>query len=739
MSSRATLRLLPARLIRALLASGLVAGLAPGLALARPRTISVQGEDAIRQPPDGLPEPASENLREFLTWAHPVERGCRPPEQIEILDRWTGGLRVRFRVICARTEPIPRAEPIPRTDTLEAVLETREGPGVWQVAGGFEAGIEQVEGALRSAGLLEPGSPGSPPGLSPPRDPSIPADAVGPTRILARPRSIRETAPQYPEEAGRARLIGQAHVELLVDVPVSGEPQRARPLRGPDPDLGMRRAAVESVLKWRFLPATVSGLPVRAFLPVDVRFEGLPPESREWAHRALFQFDAIVSPNREAIEAARRSLDSGEPFKEVEASFLGGGPRAEGTRAEGAGVDGVRTGDWGMVAATGLPPALRKELHETRIGGYAGPVEADGVSYLVRKRGEIYYAIRSVEGDEVSYQILHQRNAPQGDAMKRLIESDVADFLAERRRRNYGNAAARLMGIRQTFMEIGRLEIRTDALSQEEVRMLGRVVEATVGAHEQLWAPIVPLRPFKDRVLVYAFARDADHEALHRLWGSRRAPAKDEPGTDPAGSAAAPAAWVPAGEYIPASRILAIPCQAMEGHLPVPIAIHEAVHMLEYERVYAPGVQPSKWFEEGLATYLGFSQVDSQLRIQPGNIHRSGTIVTEEIRVQFDPRAQLRDYLRRCREEGPVPLQKLLSSGAGAPFWVGEDSPRAYGASWTLVHYLRHGEKGRLRPEFQTYAALEARGEGGPGAFARLFGPDQAAFEAAWHAYEAGL
>jgi len=37
----------------------------------------------------------------------------------------------------------------------------------------------------------------------------------------------------------------------------------------------------------------------------------------------------------------------------------------------------------------------------------------------------------------------------------------------------------------------------------------------------------------------------------------------------------------------------------------VPIVIHEAIHMLDYERTYGPGDQPSKWFEEGLATYCG--------------------------------------------------------------------------------------------------------------------------------------
>jgi len=68
-----------------------------------------------------------------------------------------------------------------------------------------------------------------------------------------------------------------------------------------------------------------------------------------------------------------------------------------------------------------------------------------------------------------------------------------------------------------------------------------------------------------------------------------------------------------------------VPCERMSGHLPVPIVIHEAIHMLDYERTYGPGTAVEV-VRGRLATYFGFSQIGSRLNIEPGDIRRSGTI-----------------------------------------------------------------------------------------------------------------
>ncbi|HEV8701483.1 MAG TPA: hypothetical protein VGV60_09465 [Candidatus Polarisedimenticolia bacterium] len=632
-----------------------------------------------------------QRLTEFLGWAHPAGDGCGPPAGIRIVEKWAGGLMARYDIPCGDT-----------ARRLQGVFETRERDGVWQVAGGFEAEPERLGAALDAS--RRKAAEG---GLAPPAaNPGTETGPETPLGLITPPQVTRDSRPEYPEEAGRARLIGEARVELLVQVPPSGEPLRTRPLRGPDPDLGMRRAASEAALRWRFLPARLRGLPVTSFTPIDLVFTGLPPESRNWIHRALFHVEAIVSEDRRVVDEARVRLEAGEAFEALASgpSVLGGG-------------------DWGFVSAATLPAAARKALHEAPVGGYAGPVSAEGLHYLFLKKGEIYYALRPRPDAETSYQIVHQRNAPPGEALRLAVEGDIADYLAETRRQSYVNEAARQMGMRQVRKEIGQLLVHTDVLDDREIDRLGQVVEAAVRAHEAFWSPLVPLRPFNQQVLVFAWARQGDHDRLHRLWAPGRKPE----------------IWSYAGEYIPASRILSVPCEAMRGHLPIPILIHEAIHMLNYERTYQAGVRPSKWFEEGLATYFGYSQIGGQLSIEPGSIRRSGTIVAGDVMLQFDPRSPLNDYLKRIRDEGAIPLRPLLTARAGDPFWSGGRGDLAYNASWTLVHFLLHGDKGRYKAPFLEYARAEAAGEGGIETFAGLFGRDFAALETAWHRYEESL
>ena len=656
-----------------------------------------------RQYPD-VDDPVRGGLAEFLAWAHPATAECSAPDRIEIVERWPGVLRVRYEIPCGTRQ------------VWESILETREGEGVWQVAGGFETAPDLLERALAVDAFLPPTGgpdgatedPDQTAGAAPPGDDRDGVREEIPMGLVDMPVVESEVPPEFPEEAGRARLIGRATVELLVDVTPDGTPTRVRPLRGPDPDLGMRGAAIEAILRWRFLPASLSGRPVRSFTAISIPFQGLPPETRTWVHRALFHIEAFVWAHSREVDEARRRLAAGEPFPDVVAALGPTDPLA---------------GDRGLVPADSLPAAVRGALHEARVGTWVGPIEAGGRTYLLRKRAEVYYAIRSVAGGEVSYQIVHQRNAPGKDDLRRAIESDVAGYLAETRRFEYANEAARVMGIAQRRSAFGQLLIHTDVLQDDEIDLLGRVVEETIRVHEEFWSDVARLRPFTEQILVYAFARESDHDRLYRIWDAGK---RDGGAT-------------PAGEYTPASRILAIPCEATGGHLPVPVLIHEAIHMLDYERVYEEGVEPSEWFEEGFANYFGLSQFDSRLRLDPGEIRRSGTVTAGGVRVQFDPRAELRQHLRRRRDEGTVPLRRLLEANATSPLWGGERSSRAYGAAWTLVHFLIHGDGGSRRDTFLKYARLESRGEGGPEAFRRLFGPDLGALEEAWHTYEERL
>jgi TonB family protein len=608
-----------------------------------------------------------------------------------------------------------------------AILETREGSGVWQVAAGFEADEASIRDAIVTRKLRIPregsGFARTDPGEAAPSEaetakapaakglselmppPGNAEDGDRPLQVLRPPAPHRQSQPAYPEEAGRARLIGDARVQMLVDVNPAGVPLRARMLRGPDPDLGMRQAAMSAVLKWRFEPGLFEGRAVRYFTPIDITFNGLPPESRSWAHRALFDLQVLTYDDAAHAEEAAERLRAGRPIEEVS-------PEA------------ALDSEWGLTAASGLPAPVRAALHDGTIGLWAGPIDVEGTRWLVRKRGEVYFAVlpQATSGD-LQYQVVHQRGVPDSDELRRALDADTIDYAAGRKRREYMNEAARVMGLKQTRADVGQLVIRTDVLNEDEMRLIGSIVTAAHKAHQEFWSGVASLRLFREQVMVYAFAHRSDHQRVQATWLGLKGP---------------PAAFA-SGEYIPASRILAFPCEATAGHLPIPVVVHEAIHMLNYERVYPPRVQPSKWFEEGLANYFGLSQIGSQLHIDPGIIRRSGTIVAGQVRVQFDPRMELLEHRRLSRERGPVSLAELLEAGPDDGHWVGERSARLYGAAWTLVHFLLHGDRGRRADAFRQYAAREARGEGGPAAFKKLFGDDLTALEAAWHEYEEAL
>ena len=662
-------------------------------------------------------EPTMEQIAEFLSWAHPGVEGCDSPRDLRILEKWDERVWVRYLGGCDPNR------------VLGAVLEVRETHGVVQIVGGIEAPHQQIESvfnprgpeASRGTGGTDQGGP--PEMMEPP--PENEGEEIDPStgRIAVPAVPVKRVDAVTPEPAARSRLIGRAEVELLVEISPGGIPVRLRVLRGPDPDLGMRGAAVESVRNWRFRPAVLAGQPVRSFTPVEVTFEGLPPESQSWFHRALYRVSTIVSRDPDRISALLDRLSKGESFESV-----AGDDVLRSTPAP------FRSDGSGFISAFEIPLPLRRALHESPVGAPAGPVTVDDLHYLIVKRGEIYFAILSARSDEVSYRVLHKSNAPSGAGLKALVEEDINSYLSDARRQSFMNEAARLMGIRQTRTDIGRLSIHTDALDAEEISRLGEVVDATVRVHEDFWGPISPLRPFDQTIDVYAFSRTRDHDTLHRIWRTGREGDGDESSANSAAMM-----WSLAGEYVSSSRILSIPCETMLGHLPLPIVIHESVHMLNYERVYPSGYHPSEWFEEGLATYFSFSEVDSRLVIQPGQIRRTALIVSGDIRLQFDPRVRLREHLRRVEDEGPVPLTALIEAGADDPLWNGAWSIRAYGASWTLVHFLMNGERGEYRERFMEYAQQEARGKGGARMFRRLFGPDLAALEAAWHDYERRL
>ncbi len=85
---------------------------------------------------------------------------------------------------------------------------------------------------------------------------------------VVRPVLVERVEPQYTETARRVRLEGTVIVQAVIDE--EGRVVDVKILK-PLP-MGLDRAAVDAVSRWRFKPATLYGRPVKVYYSLTVNF-----------------------------------------------------------------------------------------------------------------------------------------------------------------------------------------------------------------------------------------------------------------------------------------------------------------------------------------------------------------------------------------------------------------------------------------------------------------------------------
>jgi TonB family protein len=81
---------------------------------------------------------------------------------------------------------------------------------------------------------------------------------------------VRETKPDYPSEAMRARIEGVVRLEAIVET--NGSVGSIRVRHSLDSVKGLDDSAVKTLRKWRFVAAKKDGVPVRSRISVDISF-----------------------------------------------------------------------------------------------------------------------------------------------------------------------------------------------------------------------------------------------------------------------------------------------------------------------------------------------------------------------------------------------------------------------------------------------------------------------------------
>jgi len=86
---------------------------------------------------------------------------------------------------------------------------------------------------------------------------------------VTRPEIINQVKPVYTELARRARVTGTVIVEAIIDQ--QGNVTNVRVLKGQP--MGLDKAAVDAVQRWKFKPAMLAGRPVKVYYVLTVNFQ----------------------------------------------------------------------------------------------------------------------------------------------------------------------------------------------------------------------------------------------------------------------------------------------------------------------------------------------------------------------------------------------------------------------------------------------------------------------------------
>jgi len=146
------------------------------------------------------------------------------------------------------------------------IVEVKNDPAP-DIGGGVPGGVPGgAEGGV--LGGVMGGIGGGPP--PPPTGAPSPPKRSGPYRVggdVKQPRQLVSVAPDYPPIARTAKVEGTVEVDAVIDE--QGNVVQARAVSGPKL---LFAAAVQAVVKWKYEPTTLDGMPVPIQMQVAVVF-----------------------------------------------------------------------------------------------------------------------------------------------------------------------------------------------------------------------------------------------------------------------------------------------------------------------------------------------------------------------------------------------------------------------------------------------------------------------------------
>ncbi|MEO8504587.1 MAG: TonB family protein [Acidobacteriota bacterium] len=171
-----------------------------------------------------------------------------------ILDRSTAAVKAYWQTMIFSGRAVPPPE---KPTAAEILSYVRANPG----GIGYLASGTALADGVKLLRVLASGSAASEPAGGAEEVLDVEGDVI-------KPEAISRKDPVYPDAARRARIEGTVTLEATIDK--RGKVTGARVLASLP--MGLDRAAVDALMKWKFKPATRSGQPVNVRYVVNITF-----------------------------------------------------------------------------------------------------------------------------------------------------------------------------------------------------------------------------------------------------------------------------------------------------------------------------------------------------------------------------------------------------------------------------------------------------------------------------------
>jgi hypothetical protein len=233
--------------------------------------------------------------------------------------------------------------------------------------------------------------------------------------------------------------------------------------------------------------------------------------------------------------------------------------------------------------------------------------------------------------------------------------------------------------------------IKSD-VAPERVLDLSIDIERAYLSFYELLGDVLNLYPFDEIPEIYVYSDEKD-------YGSPPNPGQ--------------VAW-----FAPVTNVLHVNASAAESAPTAAVAeLTEVLLSNAFHRTVGKTGTVEEWARKGLSLAFG-----GAYRRDPGH-------------ASWDLSTPIQEYFRtHARAEEPLSLKDVIRAGRFS--YDSGDKAHLYTAqSYTLCHFLAHGEDGALRAKFGEYLLSSFRGKGSSSHFEKITGADLEELEARWTAY----